>query len=91
MNAPARIRICLVFGSWILVRIRIGEMQKLSRLKMQPWKAMDTQNGGVEVHKGGLEGSLDHWSQIRITLMRSRIWIWIQIDIEVNSWIRISI
>jgi hypothetical protein len=30
--------------------------------------------------------AVDQWSQIAITLMRSRIWIWIRP--EVKSWIR---
>ncbi len=42
-------------------------------------------------------GSLDHGSQIRITLMRSSMWIrikvesWIRIRIKMERWIRIRI
>jgi hypothetical protein len=45
-----RIRIHIVFGSWIWIRIRVNsievKIQELSRLKMEPWRAVDAQNGG---------------------------------------------
>jgi hypothetical protein len=47
---------------------------------MEPCRAEDAHNGGVEAQNGG---SVDP----RITLMRSRI----QIRIKVKSWIRIRI
>jgi len=31
-------------------------MQKLSRLKMEPWRAVDAQNEGLEAQNRGLEG-----------------------------------
>jgi hypothetical protein len=31
-------------------------MQKLSRLKMEPWRAVDAQNDGVEAQNRGLKG-----------------------------------
>ncbi len=51
---------------------------------MEPWRAVDAHNGAVEAQNGG---SVDQWSQIRISLLRSRI----QIHIKGKSWIRISI
>ncbi len=38
---------------------------------------------------GALEGTIDQWSQIPITLKRS--WIWIRIRIKIKSWIRIKV
>jgi hypothetical protein len=63
-------------------------MQELSRLKIEPWRTVGTQNGGVEAQTGGLEG-LRPLIADRITLMRSTIRI--RIHIEVKSWIRIRI
>jgi hypothetical protein len=56
---------------------------------MEPWRAVDSHNRGVEAHNGLLEGlySVDQWLQIRTILMRSRI----QIRIKVKSWFRIHI
>jgi hypothetical protein len=48
---------------------------------------MDAHNGGVEAQKWSPGGSVNQWSQIRITLMRIRI----RISIKVKSWIRIRI
>ncbi len=65
--AGVRIRIRIVSGSWIRIRIRIRvkswiwirlevKIQELSRLKMEPWRAVVAQNGGVDDQSGGLEG-----------------------------------
>ncbi len=53
---------------------------KLYRLKMELWGAWRL--------KWCLGGSIDPWSQIPITLMRSRILIRIKV---ITSWIRIRI
>jgi hypothetical protein len=62
-------------------------------LKIEPcWRAVDAQNGDVESQTGAL-GTVDYWSQIRITLMRSiirirsqvKIWIWIRIKVRIRS------
>jgi hypothetical protein len=51
----------------------------------------------MEALKGRSGGSVDQWSQIRITLMRSRIWICIKVKnriricIREKIWIRIRI
>jgi hypothetical protein len=37
-----------------------------------PWRAVDAHKGGVMAQNGALESVVDHWLQIRITLMRSR-------------------
>jgi hypothetical protein len=63
---------------------------------MEPWRAVDAHSGGLEAQNGALKVFLDQWSQIPITLMRSRIriWIrisWIRIRIEVKSWIWIRV
>jgi len=50
-------------------------------------RAVDAHNGGVEAQNGAVEGLLTQWSQIRITLVRSRL----RIRIKVKSWIRIWI
>ncbi len=83
--AGFRIRICTVFGNWIRIRIR-AKIRFLIRIQVkiqELWRAVDAQNGG-------LKGSVDQWSQIRITFMRSRIRIevksWIRIRIKVKSW-----
>ncbi len=56
-----RIRICIVLGSWIRIRIRV-KIQELKRLKIEPWRAVDAHNVGVEDKNGALEAVL----QIRI-------------------------
>ncbi len=86
--------ICIVLGSWIRIRDRIGvkswiriwvririktKIQELSRLKMEPWR--------LKMEACTLYTSVGLWSQIHITLMRSRI----QTRIEVKSWIQIWI
>jgi hypothetical protein len=38
-----RIRIRIVFGCWILIRIEV-KIQELSRLKMEPLRVKDAQN-----------------------------------------------
>ncbi len=65
-------------------------------------EAWDANIGGVEDQNGAVEGSVDQWWQIRITLMmsRNRIRIWVRIlmnsrvrirTIEVKSWSQIRI
>jgi hypothetical protein len=65
---------------------------------MEPWRAVGAHNGGLEAQQwspGGLKTK--QGSQIRITLMRSRIWICIKVEsririsTKVESWIRIRI
>ncbi len=57
----------ILFGSWIWIKIRFWvkslirirskvKIQELSKLKLEPWMAVDAQNGGVETQNGGLEG-----------------------------------
>jgi hypothetical protein len=63
------------------------------RLKMEAWR-LKMEAGGSKWSPGGSE---DQWSQISITLRRSRIRIrmkvknWIRILIKVKNWIRILI
>jgi hypothetical protein len=69
----------------------------------QSWNswAVEAQNGAIkgrgwsQWRRGGSkwspERSTDHWSQIGITSMRSRVRIWIPIRIEVTRRIRIRI
>jgi hypothetical protein len=77
------IRIRNIFGSqiWIRIRIRVKnriqiritvEIQELWRLNMEPWRAVDAHNGGVEAQNGALEDlySEHQWAQ---TLMRIRV------------------
>jgi hypothetical protein len=65
-------------------------MLEFKILKMEQWMAVDAHNGGVEALNGALQaGSVYQWSQIRITLMRSRIRI--RISIKGKSRIPISI
>jgi hypothetical protein len=74
--------------SWI--RIRIGmkvKVQKLSRYRIEPWRAVYAHNGDLEAQNGELEGLYTRACRFFITLMRSRIWI----RIQVKSWIRIRI
>ncbi len=60
---------------------------------MEPWRAMGAHSGNVEAQNGALEWRvyiLDQCSLIRVTSMRSRIririnvkrWIWIRIDVK---------
>jgi hypothetical protein len=70
-------------------RIRIPihkkeKKQKLKMLKMEPWKAVNAHNGGVEALVVVLKVSVDQQSQIRITLR-------IRIRIKVKSWMVIRI
>jgi hypothetical protein len=75
--------------SWIRIRIRIKDrIQKLKRLKIEPWRAVDAHKRGLEARNGALDG-IYQWSQIPITLMRSRIRI--RIRNKVKGWIRILI
>jgi hypothetical protein len=48
-----RIRINL--GYWIRIRISV-KFQELYKLKMEPSRAVDAHNGGVEVQNKALEG-----------------------------------
>jgi hypothetical protein len=95
-DAGSRIHISM--KSWIRIRIHI---------EVKKFMSLEAQNEAVEGHrylqwrrrgsKWRPEGSVDQWSQIGITLMRSIIrisikvkrWIWIGIRIKVKSWIRI--
>jgi hypothetical protein len=58
---------------------------------MEPWRpdgSSKWRRGGLKWRHGGLKwrpgGSVGQRSQIRVTMMRSRIRIWIRT--EVNSW-----
>ncbi len=97
------------FGSWIRIRVRLkswiricvfikAEIQKIEKLssgRRGPWRSQ-WRSGGYKWSPGR---SVDQWSQILITLIRSRIlfririkvkgWIWI--SIKVTVWIRIRI
>jgi hypothetical protein len=53
---------------------------------MEPWRAVDAQYGAVE----GLY-SVDQRSQIRITLIMSRIWTGIRIKEKIRIRIRIKV
>jgi hypothetical protein len=53
----------MVFGSWIHIRIGVKswiririkvKIQELLRLKKEPWRAVDAQNGGAEAQNGAL-------------------------------------
>ncbi len=71
------IRIRIRVKSCLKIRIRIKvEIQELSRLKMEPWRA----DRRSKCRRGGLKWR-PRGSQMRITLMRSRI----RIRIEVKS------
>jgi hypothetical protein len=61
----------------------------MQRIKMEPLRSVDAHNGGVWAQYGAAEGlySVDQWSQIRITLLRSRI----RIRIKVKCQIRVRI
>jgi hypothetical protein len=47
--------------SWIRLRIEI-KIQQLQKLKVDPWRAVDANMGGVEGTKWRRRGSLDQWS-----------------------------
>jgi hypothetical protein len=67
----------------------VSKIRELWRLKLEPWRAVDAQNGGLEAKQscGGLwtlmmearrlkmelNGVSSPWSEIHITLRRSRI------------------
>ncbi len=52
--------------SWTRIRIQV-------KIK-EPKRAVDISNGGAKAQNEVLEGlKVDQWSQIRITLMKSRI------------------
>jgi hypothetical protein len=70
-----RIRIRMRVKSRIRIRIEV-RIQKLWRLRIEPWRAEDAHNGGT---KWSRVGSLDQWSQICLTLMTSRIRIRIKV------------
>ncbi len=62
--AGLRIRFRIIFGSWIRIRIRVKswirirskvEIQKLLRLRLEQWRVIDAQNGGL---KGAQNGAL---------------------------------
>jgi hypothetical protein len=91
-----QIRILIILGSWIRIRIREKswiririkvEIQELQRLKKEPWWAADADKRDVRAQNGALEGgSLDQWSRMRITLMSSKIRI--RLRSKVKRWIR---
>ncbi len=54
---------------------------------MEFWRAVDIHSGGLQTKMESWRVYIDKWSQIPITLMRSRI----RIRIKVKSWIRIRI
>jgi hypothetical protein len=87
-------RIRIIFGSWIRICIRIRvkrwiwtqirikvTIQKLERLNVEPWRAVDTHTGGLEAQEWSPGGSVDQWSQILITLKRR----WIRKDPDADS------
>jgi hypothetical protein len=45
-----QIRVCIIFGSWIRIRIKV-KIQELQRLKMEPWKTVDAHNEDMEAQK----------------------------------------
>ncbi len=56
---------------------------------MEPWRAVDTHNEGVGALNRVLEGSVDQWSQICITLIRVRIQVKRCLRIRITMmWIR---
>jgi hypothetical protein len=64
-TAGLRIRIRIIHGSGIRIRIRVKswirirnkvKIQKLLRLIIQPWRAVDAHNRGLETLNGALEG-----------------------------------
>jgi hypothetical protein len=75
-----RIRIRIIFGSWIRIRIRVKSWIRI-HIKVKIQKLKRLKNRAVEGHgrpqcrhigsKWGSGVSVDKWSQIPITLMRS--------------------
>jgi hypothetical protein len=54
-------------------------------LKMEQWRAVDTHSGGVEAQNvAEAGGSVNQWSQIRITLTRNRIRIQIRVKMKIR-------
>jgi hypothetical protein len=99
LKAGLQIRIRIILGSWIRIRIKV-EIQELQRFNKDPWWAADTDKRGARAQNGILEGgSLDQRWRMNVTLMRSRIRIRLRIEvksrirnrIEVKRWIRIRI
>ncbi len=86
MSPGFRIRNPHYFGKPDPLKVKIKEMQSI---KIEPLRSVDAHNSGVWAQYVAAEGlySVDHWSQIRITLMRSRI----RIRIKVKCHIRIRI
>ncbi len=68
---------------WIRIKVKIQVLWSLI------WKAVDDHNGSPEDQKWSSGGSVDQWSQLPITLMRSRIRI--RIRIKMKRMIRICI
>ncbi len=54
LEAEYRIRIGIRVKSWIRIRIK-SEIQKLYRPKIEPWRAVDAHNGGLEAQYEALE------------------------------------
>jgi hypothetical protein len=59
-----RIRIRIIFGSWIRNRIALkswirirnkAKIQKLLRLKIEQWMAVDAHKRGLEARTGGMK------------------------------------
>jgi hypothetical protein len=59
--------ISIIFGSWIRIRLRMKswipirikvKIQKLQRLKKEPWRVVDAHNEGMVAINGALEGLL---------------------------------
>jgi len=46
---------------------------------MESWRDVEARSGGMEAENGALEGLVDQWSQIHVTLMMSRIRIRIEV------------
>jgi hypothetical protein len=90
----ARIRIHIILGIWIRIRIRVKSWIRMRiRIKNQNLGALEGQIGSVNGPghsqwwrkdlKWSLEGSVDRWSQIRNSLVRSRIQICIEVKIRI--------
>ncbi len=51
-----------------------GQNSEASEAKIEPWRSVDTNNGGLEAQMYGSIGRfIEQWSQIPITLMMNRI------------------
>jgi hypothetical protein len=53
LKSMQKIRIRTILGSWIRIRIKVKvritlKIQEWYRLKMEPWRAVDADNAGVE-------------------------------------------